>query len=147
VVTQARKLLKVNPEWCKHIEGGGADGTGTSKFARKDNQHEHGSVDCIRDFLGSENWDHSEVSRILKLADDAELREKTNSRPILVRAHPSFVFVTPAVHHHPLCRSQSLLQWPFFPSQSAVDALFSLGLSFASFGFLDSIFKRLNAEV
>lgn len=40
----------------------------SSKFARKDDQHEHGSENCISTFLGTENWSRSKVHRLLDMA-------------------------------------------------------------------------------
>lgn len=72
VVRKAQQLLTSNPLWCKHLVGASADRTGTSKFARHDNQHVHGSVDCILAFLGEKNWSHTKVVNLLQLAENAD---------------------------------------------------------------------------
>lgn len=72
VVRKAKQLLISNPAWCKWLEGDVPERDGTSKFARHDNQHMHGSVECILAFLGEKNWSHTQVGNLYKLAENAD---------------------------------------------------------------------------
>jgi len=79
-VMKARQLLRANPEWCR-VEVLSEARTAHSKFARKDNQHEHGSIDCIVAWLGKENWARTTVGECLQMGEAAD-RELLNAASI-----------------------------------------------------------------
>jgi hypothetical protein len=62
VIRLARKFIKANPGSCKvPLVRPVAP---LSKFARKDEQHVHGSQSCLRAFLGVENWGNDKMHKL-----------------------------------------------------------------------------------
>jgi hypothetical protein len=62
-----RKFLIEHPEECKVA---GTQRQAPSKFARKDDQHTHGSSTCICHFLSDRTWSERKVREYLGIAAD-----------------------------------------------------------------------------
>ena len=95
VVRKAKQLLIANPEWCKHLRVSSGDRTKLSEGR----PHEHGSLECIRAFLGEHNWSHSKIGELIKLAEKAgeEVLNATQTQGAYHRARVGKVSPTGAL--------------------------------------------------
>lgn len=70
VVRKAKELLIKNTEWCKNVIASHRETESNPKGAGA--PHKHGSVECIQEFLGENNWSRAKVGRLHKLAEQAD---------------------------------------------------------------------------
>ena len=54
VIKKAKQLLIANPSWCKYVRIASQPSTGKSQRGNPNDQHQHGSIECVRAFSGKE---------------------------------------------------------------------------------------------
>src|SRR5262249_52562772 len=48
VIKKAKQLLIANPSWCKYVRIASQPSTGKSQRGNPNDQHQHGSIECVR---------------------------------------------------------------------------------------------------